>query len=333
MKTAALTNMKKADPGLPENSKPGAANKATIETINYLASNCQAGRYLEIGVRSGGTFFHINMPHRVGVDPDFLFDEIAYSGQGRLFFRETSDAFFSRLKRETAALPAAFGESDGKPAFDVIFIDGLHTFEQSFRDFENSLPFAHENTVWILDDTVPSDPYSSAVDQVFSLAVRRAVGLTGKPWHGDVFKTVFAIHDFYPEFSYCTLMRANPQTVVWRHPEDSPGRRRTPVFSSLKDIESLNYFSLLKSAHLLMPVREEIFPALLGLRLDPASYYEPDTWKKMIYYKLSSVSPRQAEILRKLNEIRADLKRRRQVFLRLAAAPARLLARVFRFKK
>ena len=267
---------------IPGTARPGAASKATVQLINSLAATYQAEKYLEIGVRNGSTFFHVDMPRKIGVDPAFTFEESSFSSEGRLFFRETSDDFFARLKEEGAALPAAFNDAAGRPAFDIIFIDGLHTFAQSFRDFENSHAFAHESTIWVLDDTVPSDPYSAQPDQAISMAYRKAAKLQGNPWHGDVYKTVFAIHDCYPEFSYCTLMRANPQTVVWRA---SPSERKQ-VFASKDVIAQLDYFSMLRHAALLMPVEESVLFHLLGLALDPSGYGDENTWKKLVFAHL-----------------------------------------------
>jgi len=270
---------------MPDAIRLSAATKATIQTINALASNYQADKYLEIGVQKGATFFYVDMPHKIGVDPALLFEESMFSDEGRLFFREPSDNFFARLKKSTVTLPTAFNDAAGKPTFDIIFIDGLHTFEQSFRDFKNSHAFAHENTIWLLGNTVPSDPYSALPDQAMSLAYRKAANLRGNPWHGDVFKTVFAIHDLFSEFSYCTLMRANPQTVVWRA---APSERKS-VFASSDAIAQLDFFAMLRHAALLMPVKETMLFHLLGMTLDPASYGDANTWKKLCFAQLRNV--------------------------------------------
>ena len=281
----AISNAKTQAEAVPDTARPTATKRATIRTINSLASTYQAGKYLEIGVQNGKTFFHVDMPHKVGVDPAFPFEENAFSNEGRLFFRERSDEFFARLREDIAALPAVFNNAAGKPTFDIIFIDGLHTFEQSFRDFMNSQTFAHENTIWLLDDTVPSDPYSALPDQAMSMAYRKAAKLSGNPWHGDVFKTVFAIHDLFPEFSYCTLMRANPQTVVWR----AAYSERKPVFASWDAIAQLDYFAMLRHAALLMPVQETMLLHLLGMTLDPSAYGDENTWKKLCFAQLRNV--------------------------------------------
>lgn len=264
---------------IPIVSKPTSANKVTIETINFLASTYQANKYLEIGVKAGGVFFHIDMERKVGVDPVFQFEECVFSDERRVFFRELSDAFFERLKRDSAVLPVAFHDLGGKPTFDIIFIDGMHTFEQCFRDFQNSLAFAHDSTIWVLDDTVPSDPFSSLPNYEFSIACRQAAGIADKPWHGDVFKIVFAIHDFYPDFSYCTRMAGNPQTVVWR----ATNGKRKQLFTSIEQISCLDYFKMLEYAPLLMPVNDDIFRYFIGMSIDPIKYGTKNTWKKLIY--------------------------------------------------
>ena len=257
--------------------------------INALAQHIGAKLYLEIGVLNGATFFAVTIPIKVAVDPNFLFDPKEHETSGTHFFPMPSDDFFKSLATGAPeAIPLTKGTPGGHPAFDIIFIDGLHTFEQSFRDFENSIAYAHENTLWLLDDTVPSDPYSALPDQQKARIFRKSAGLAGGLWHGDVFKTVLAIHDRYLEFSYCTLMERNPQTVVWRHPRGAG--KRTPVFSSLEEIAGLDYFAMLEHAALLMPTRSDTLCDLLGKALDPARHGAPDAWKTLMHRKLVTTS-------------------------------------------
>ena len=242
----------------------------TLGRIGYLAGLRNARRYLEIGVRAGDTFFNVGLPFKVGVDPDFTFDPAGHVKPGVHFFPQPSNDFFAGLRGGEPdigeLLPVRGGEA--KPAFDIIFIDGLHTFEQSYRDFVNSRAFAHEGTFWILDDTVPYDEFSAIPDMGRSLRLRRAAGLFGRPWHGDVYKTVFAIHDLHPEFSYCTLMEGNAQTVVWKAGKSE----RSRVCSSAGEIARLSFHDMLALRPILMPVENEEFPALIGQSLDPATY-------------------------------------------------------------
>lgn len=183
---------------------------STPARIKRLAAMNNARNYLEIGVFTGTTFVAVELPYKVGVDPCFKFDTKQYEAVGTTFCPVTSDEFFAQL----AAPGKLSGITSANPGeavtFDIIFIDGLHTFEQSYKDFENSLAYAHDKTIWIIDDTVPSDPYSALPDQARCNAYREQAGVNSRAWHGDVFKTVFAIHDRHPEMAYCTPMGGNP---------------------------------------------------------------------------------------------------------------------------
>ena len=245
-----------------------------IDRISYLAMLRDARRYLEIGVRDGTTFFAITLPFKVAVDPVFAFEPKDHVAPGISFHALPSNIFFRKLKvgeLDSRALQFP-GEAGEKPLFDLIFIDGLHTFEQSYRDFTNSLDFAHNDTLWILDDTVPCDEYSAIPNEERSFRMRGDAGLPGKPWHGDVYKTVMAIHDFHPDYSYCTMMGGNPQTVVWRA---NPSTRR-PVFGSTDVIQRLSYHDLLRFNVLLMPSEDERLPDLVGKSLNPVDCENPN---------------------------------------------------------
>jgi hypothetical protein len=57
--------------------------------INRLAKLIDAQSYLEIGVASGETFFRVDCPRKVAVDPRFQFDvhlRANAGGQGKAWF-------------------------------------------------------------------------------------------------------------------------------------------------------------------------------------------------------------------------------------------------------
>lgn len=267
--------------------------------INAIARHCGGSRYLEIGVAEGTTFFSVKMPHKVAVDPAFQFDPEERGGDGMYFFPQSSDDFFAQFASRPEA--SAFKTAEGKTLFDVIFIDGLHTYEQTMRDFNNSLRFAHEHTVWLIDDTVPDDPYSALPDQKRSLAYKKRVGVLSASWHGDVYKMVFALHDLYPDFSYCTIMdRGNPQTMVWRAGRSRP---RKPEFPSPNDIGHLDYFSIMEYCHLFMPVNEVGLVERIGSCPDPIDFRSPDLWKTFLYRPLRTQSEIELLSLMKLRNL------------------------------
>lgn len=208
--------------------------------INYLAAGLKATKYLEVGVAKGRTFFGVKVEYKVAVDPKFQFDLTQHRSDSIRFFEVVSDRYFV--------------EQAGVERFDIIFLDGLHTFEQTLRDFCNSLSFSHDRTVWVIDDTLPSDVYSTIRDERKALEARKDAGGQGLSWHGDVFKTIFAVHDFFPCFSYCTLStNGNPQTLIWRKPR----RDFRPKYDNLELISRLSYFDLKENGSILGLITEE----------------------------------------------------------------------------
>jgi hypothetical protein len=196
--------------------------------------------YLEVGVNRGTTFLAVSAPYRVGVDPRFLLDPSALQDRAIEFVTATSDGFFASLPPERS--------------FDIVFLDGLHTFEQTYRDLCNSLLHAHARSVILLDDTLPSDPWSAIPDQARSLRLRQEAGLAGRNWHGDVYKVVAAIHSYHLGLDYRTIVGSgNPQTLVWR------GRRQEgrPPPLDWDSISRMSYFDLLDGRELLNEATED----------------------------------------------------------------------------
>jgi hypothetical protein len=194
-----------------------------IERVKLLNN---AKSYLEIGVEKGRTFLDVNIDFKDGVDPNFLFDTAAVVTDKIRLFAQTSDAFWT---------------SGHGTIYDVIMIDGLHTFEQTFRDVLASLRYAHPRTVWLIDDTLPDDVFSAIPDGVRAIQERRKMNIAGNAWHGDAFKVVPAIHDFIPTMDYVTIVNSgNPQTLAWF------GNRIdfTPLANNLETISRMTYFDI-----------------------------------------------------------------------------------------
>lgn len=172
------------------------------DRLNRLAA-CLPSRstYLEIGVSFGRTFDAVGVPFKWGVDPAPKFNPFLLP-QGCRIANTTSDDFFARL--------------DSGIRFDLVYLDGLHHWQQTYRDFLNGMDHALPHTVFLIDDVVPTDEFSSWPDQDAAIAGRRATGNLSSAWHGDVFKVLFAIRDCHPDLSYRVITDGwNAQAVVW----------------------------------------------------------------------------------------------------------------------
>ena len=178
--------------------------------INEFLGLFENPSYLEIGVNKGETFNKITAARKVAVDPKFLFDTTSYSVTGKVdFYEMRSDTFFSEI-------------AGSLQAYDVVFIDGLHTFEQTLRDLLNAMMFSTPKSIMVIDDVLP-DSYDASLpdlDQVYRLhneaAKSGAHWPSSSSWMGDVFKIPFFIESFLSQFSYATVRETQGQTVVWR---------------------------------------------------------------------------------------------------------------------
>lgn len=234
--------------------------------INSICRLLNAKTYLEIGVRGGDTFFKINAEQKFAVDPYFAFDTKLYKDVKNIhFFPTTSDVFFEILSKSFKATK-----------FDVIFLDGLHTYQQTLTDFKNSLKYSHDNTVWIIDDTVPTTFFSSVPDYDLANCLHELMGYKHRPWHGDVYKTLLYIHDNFLEFSYCTLLN-KPQSIVWKTPEP---QARKKIFPSDKELHNATYFDVLLNAAKFNPVSEHMYMDIIGKKVNLS--YTDEVWKQFI---------------------------------------------------
>ena len=182
-------------------------------------------RYLEIGVAKGDTFFRVQAQEKHAVDPRFRFEiESRIHVKNEHFHKSTSDEFFSMLGAE-------------KKPFDIIFLDGLHTYNQTLRDFLNSLAVSHDKTIWIIDDTVPTDPIAAEPDLK---KVRASRGIMGnqhdETWMGDVYKVIEFINSYMFQYT-CLTTEGHGQTIIL--PIDR--NKKSQECSSTKMIEELNY--------------------------------------------------------------------------------------------
>lgn len=188
---------------------PRIIAEETARLLNELAEKLKLRSYLEIGVEAGFTFRRIKIDSRVAVDPNFLFDYSLLESNTVHFYEVESDTFFREL--------------DASTRYDLVFIDGLHTYEQVKKDLLNTLKHATKESIVVIDDTVPIDKFSSLPSQEECYRLRKLSGFPDDgSWHGDVFKLVHSLSLIRDNgLRIATLVDlVNPKTVVWRESGD-----------------------------------------------------------------------------------------------------------------
>jgi hypothetical protein len=134
---------------------------------SFLAWYCSwyEPRYLEIGCASGELCMSLNTKSSMGVDvlehPDW--DTYIKRGEGRVdYFIGPSDKFFASI--------------DDRDQYDLIFIDGDHSYDQVTKDVVNSLVHLAKDGLIVMHDTLP--PTRDHTHELWSgTAYRAAIAL------------------------------------------------------------------------------------------------------------------------------------------------------------
>lgn len=127
--------------------------------------------YLEIGVNTpaqpGYNWDSIEIETKHGVDPAV-----------DTTFKVPSDEFFAKHVKQK---------------YDIIFIDGLHIFEQVYRDIVNSLKWLNENGTIVVHDCNPTKEITQRPERASDV------------WHGDVWKSILKLRMEEPNITIYTV--------------------------------------------------------------------------------------------------------------------------------
>lgn len=148
-----------------------------LQLIARIHALLRPETYLEIGVAKGYSLALAAADTRaVGIDPaPAIAEPIRARAQ---LFEMTSDEFFARhdLFREL-----------GADRLDLAFLDGLHLFEQTLRDFINTERHACRDSVVLVHDCFPATRLGAARE--------RSTGY----WAGDVWKLIPCLTRYRPD--------------------------------------------------------------------------------------------------------------------------------------
>lgn len=206
------------------------------EVIQPFIDLSETKTYLEVGVEGGITFHAIRATKKVAVDPIFRFDVPTRRVTNSVEYHEiTSDEYF--------------GKTPLSEKFDVIYLDGLHTVEQTLRDLLNSIERLNPDGVIIIDDVLPTSWASSLDSQEDAALVRELLPSErwdGANWMGPVFRLVYFIETFMQSYDYATIQENHGQLVMWR----SVREKVSNDGMSIEQVARLDFLELLKDKRL-----------------------------------------------------------------------------------
>lgn len=194
--------------------------------------------YLEIGVARGITFNALSADKKTGVDPKFQFKTDNFASENVIFHEITSDEFFGKVV-------------DQRERYDVIYLDGLHTAEQTLRDLLNAQLFLKPDGVIIIDDVWPNSYAASIRTLEDHQAFRSSLNIESLAWMGDVFKLLYFVDTFMQQFTMRVINDNFGQAIMWREARAEVQERL------ILDVAAKSYSDLVLEAYFeCMPVAD-----------------------------------------------------------------------------
>jgi hypothetical protein len=151
-----------------------------LEFLSLIDKILKPDSYLEIGTDSGNSLARFSCD-AICIAPSCKIQVNAIGNRKRFYlYQMASDEYFA-IHRPTDHFPAGV---------DVIYIDGLHLFENVLQDFINSERFCHHTSVILIHDCFPTN--RRMAERTYRVGPPDE-GPLFAAWTGDVWKIVFAL--------------------------------------------------------------------------------------------------------------------------------------------
>jgi tetratricopeptide (TPR) repeat protein len=147
------------------------------DVISRFHAHLKPKRYVEIGIETGRTLAKARPPTiAIGIDPNPII-RVEFEAETKIY-PVTSNNFFDKYDLATEM---------GRPVVDFVFLDGLHLFEQTLKDFMNIEKFSTADTVVVIHDCLPLNQFTAARER------------QSKFWSGDPWKIIPCLKKYRPD--------------------------------------------------------------------------------------------------------------------------------------
>jgi len=252
-----------------------------FDVVQAVLDHLKGTTYLEIGVDTGRMFGKIKAARKFGVDPEPTHDLInhivneskfrnlkystdaignihQYELNGTVSSNQTngvdnpsrcelhyvtSDQFFAEQA------PALFSHD----RIHVAFVDGLHSYEQAYRDVLNVLDYLDAGGVILMHDCNPAKESTAVPATSYEEVCKMHIPDWDHQWCGDVWKAVVRLRANHDDLKIFVLDCDFGIGVVYKgQPEDK-------LNLSLSDIERMTYDDLDKNRKALLNLKPPSF--------------------------------------------------------------------------
>ncbi len=199
-----------------------------ISIIQSLINANNYSSYLEIGVNRGYCFFNIKCKNKTGVDPRF---EIPLWRKWLYIFKNTCNINNNYIEKTSDDFFKA-----NKNSFDIILVDGLHTFQQSYKDIINSMQVLNQNGYILIHDCSPIS--AASAQDVESINEAKKHPEYEGDWSGAVWKSIIKFRQEYPNIFTAVIDTDHGVGII------APNMKSTKQLSKNILLDQLHYSDL-----------------------------------------------------------------------------------------
>jgi len=218
-----------------------------VEVLQRIIDKTRAHTYLEIGVEAGDCFLQIKARRKFAVDPNFnITTEKKIKWMVRnifnvtaRYYQSTSDGFFAK-----------FNTNKG---LDVVFVDGLHTYQQSLKDVQNALDCLRKGGVIIMHDCNPPNEVAAIPADFYDYRTLSSLPGWSGEWCGDVWKTICYLRSSRDDLNVFVLDCDRGLGIITR------GKPETRLELTEEKLDRLTYDDLAKNRAAFLNLKDESF--------------------------------------------------------------------------
>ncbi|GAA1905273.1 class I SAM-dependent methyltransferase [Williamsia serinedens] len=153
----------------------GSANATELAALTSLASTPGIRRVVEIGFNAGFSSHAFLSAHPDIVVTSFDLGEHSYGSRAKAQIDQDFPGRHTLITGDSLTTVPAFAEAHPGETFDLIFIDGGHSYEVASADIRNMARVADSDTVVVIDDLLPHRLWGEGVIKAWDEAIATGV--------------------------------------------------------------------------------------------------------------------------------------------------------------
>ena len=153
----------------------GSANATELAALTTLARRPGTRRVVEIGFNAGFSTHAFLSAHPDVTVTSFDLGEHGYGARAKAQIDEGFPGRHTLIIGDSLTTVPEYADAHPGETFDLVFIDGGHTYEVASADIRNMARLAGEDTVLVIDDLLPHRLWGEGVIRAWDEAIDTGV--------------------------------------------------------------------------------------------------------------------------------------------------------------